>query len=295
MKQVKKSAVLLAALTGVYSGYADNNLLGTTNSVVLTTSLTNTFLQISQGTNTVLLPSTGTNVVVQIVQVPPPKPPLPPIPTYPWVSSVAAGLALTRGNSDTTLVTGRFDTAKKEPINEYIIGADAAYGDNSGVKNQDTIHAAGQYNHLFNPKFYGFANADALHDGIQDLKYRFSLSPGSGYYFIKTKPTSLMGEVGPSLVTEQRGNNNETYMSLRVAESFEQKLNATARLWQKAEIIPQVDKFNNYIFNFEAGVETALTKKLSLQVIFDDNYVNQPASGHQKNDAKLVSGIAYKF
>ncbi len=295
MKQVKQSAVLLAALTGVYSGYADNNTLGTTNSVALTTSLTNTFLQISQGTNTVLLPTTGTNVVVQIVQVPPPKPPPAPIPTYPWVSSIAAGFAFTRGNSDTTLFTAKFGTQKKKETNEYIIGADGAYGDNNGTESQDTIHGMAQYNHLFSPTLYGFANADALHDGIQDLKYRLSLSPGAGYYFVKTKVTTLAGEVGPGVVTENRGNEDNTYASLRLSEKFERKLSPSARLWQNAELIPQINQLNNYILNAEVGVETSLTKKVSLQVVFDENYVNQPAAGREKNDVKLVSGIAYKF
>jgi len=295
MKQVKKCTFLLAALTGVYSTYADNTTLGTTNSLTMTTSLTNTFLQISQGTNTVLLPTSGTNVVVRIVQVPPPKPPLAPIPTYPWVSSIAAGFALTRGNSDTTLFTAKYGTQKKKENNEYIFGADGAYGDNNGTESQDTIHGMAQYNHLFSPIFYGFANADALHDGIQDLKYRLSLSPGVGYYFVKTKATTLGGEFGPGVVTEDRGNEDQTYASLRLSENFDQKLSQSARLWEKAELIPQINQLDNYIVNAEVGVETALTKRLSLQVIFDENYVNQPAAGREKNDIKLVSGIAYKF
>jgi len=152
-----------------------------------------------------------------------------------------------------------------------------------------------QYNHLFSPIFYGFANADALHDGIQDLKYRLSLSPGVGYYFVKTKATTLGGEFGPGVVTEDRGNEDQTYASLRLSENFDQKLSQSARLWEKAELIPQINQLDNYIVNAEVGVETALTKRLSLQVIFDENYVNQPAAGREKNDIKLVSGIAYKF
>jgi putative salt-induced outer membrane protein YdiY len=213
----------------------------------------------------------------------------------PWVSTISAGLTLTRGNSDTLLFTTKFVTQKKEAKNEWLFGADAAYGEDNSINNEETLHGLGQYNHLFSEKFYGYANAEALHDGIQDLKYRLALSPGAGYYFIKTKPTQLAAEIGPGAVTEQRGDNDQTYLSLRLAEHWDQKINESAKLWEKAELIPEVNHFSNYTMDAEIGIETALTKKLSLQFILDDAYVNEPAAGRTKNDVKLISGIAYKF
>ena len=63
----------------------------------------------------------------------------------------------------------------------------------------------------------------------------------------------------------------------------------------KVEILPQVNNFDNYAANIEFGVDSAITKQLSLQVTFDDSYVNQPAYGRKGNDVKLVGGIAWKF
>ena len=289
---LKAIIALFAVLAAALSGYAETQTYQITNSILLQTTGSNAVLRISQGTNTVVLPTQGGSTLVQVMQI---SNTVPPLPTYPWESSVAAGVALTRGNSDTTLLTAKFTTHKKKENNEYFYDADAAYGENDGTQNQDTLHSSAQYNHLFNPVLYGFANADALHDGIQDLQYRLTLSPGAGYYFVKTKATSLVGEIGPGMVAEDRGGENNTYLSLRVAEHFDQKLNQTARLWEKAEFIPEVNVFANYVVNAEIGVETALTKRLSLQVTLDDSYVNQPAAGRQNNDVKLVSGIAYKF
>ena len=181
------------------------------------------------------------------------------------------------------------------PKDEYLFEADAAYGENDNVNNADSLHGSAQYNHLFNPKFYGFANLDALHDGIQGIQYRFSVNPGAGYYFIKTKPTSLVGEIGPGIVTEKLADTQSTYASMRLAEHLDQALSPTSKCWEKVELISQVNQPGNYYVNAEVGVETAITKKLSLQVTFDDDYVNDPASGRKPNDIKLVSGIAYKF
>jgi len=291
-QRMKKNILLLAALAGGVAVHADNAYVLTTNSVTLVTSGTNAVVRIVQGTNSVLLPTQGDHTVVQVIQVSN-APVLPP--AYPWVSSVVAGLTLTRGNSDTTLFTAKVQTQKKREPDEWLFEADGSYGVNNSVLSADSLHGSGQYNHLFDERMYGFANADALHDGIQDLKYRISLSPGAGYYFIKTKPTSLVGEVGPGFVSELRGDTDESYLSVRFAEHFDQKLSGTARLWEKAELIPQVTKIDNYFMNAEIGVESALTKRLSLQVTLDDNYANEPAAGRKNNDVKLISGVAFKF
>jgi putative salt-induced outer membrane protein YdiY len=226
-----------------------------------------------------------------------------------WESSVAAGATLTRGNSETFLGTISAGTGKKWDQNELAFGADVAYGttqteDKSTTpptKHTDTttetLHGFGQYNRLFNERLYGYGRLEGLHDGVAEIRYRLSLSAGAGYYFIKTKETQLSGEVGPGLITQRLGDEDKTYATLRLGEKFNQALSDRARLWQTAEILPQVNDFNNFIVNFEIGIEADLnsSKKLALRVYLDDTYNNVPASGRKKNDLKMVAAVAYKF
>ena len=212
-----------------------------------------------------------------------------------WESSVSAGLSLTKGNSDTLLTTAAFKTRTKTPANEFMFGVDGSYGKNDSVKNNETLHGVSQYNHLFGERFYGFFNLEGLHDGIADLQYRFTLSPGAGYYFIKGTNTTLAGEAGPGLIFQQLGGVDTTYASLRLAERFEHKFHDNARVWQKVEFLPQVNKPDNFLVNAEIGAEASLTKTLSLRVTLQDNFINQPAPGRKDNDVKLISGLVYKF
>lgn len=218
-----------------------------------------------------------------------------------WESSAAVGLTLTRGNSDTLLGTLSLNTSKKWDQNELLLGTDGAYGKTkqNGVNNTtaESLHAFGQYNRLFTDRWYGYGRVEGLHDEVADIKYRVAMSPGAGYYFIKNKPTDLSAEVGPGYLFERLGRTDHNYATLRVGEKFHQALSDRARLWQSAEWLPQVDDFNNYIINFEIGVEADLSssKKLSLRVFLQDTYNNVPAPGREKNDAKLVAAIAYKF
>jgi putative salt-induced outer membrane protein YdiY len=240
-----------------------------------------------------------------------------PTTTNQWQSSVSAGATLTRGNSETFLGTIAAGTGKKWDQNEVAFGADMAYGTTTTetkvttdpgpppitktVKTTDTtaetVHAFGQYNRLFNERLYGLGRIDGLHDGVADIDYRVTLSAGAGYYFIKTKDTQLSGELGPGYIFQRLGGKDDNFATLRLADKFNQNLSDRARLWQTAEILPQVDHPKNFIVNFEIGVEADLnsSKKLSLRVYLDDTYNNVPAAGRKKNDLKLVAAVAYKF
>jgi putative salt-induced outer membrane protein YdiY len=212
-----------------------------------------------------------------------------------WESSISAGFSLTKGNSDTLLTTAAFKTRKKTPANEFMFGLDGAYGENNSVQNNETLHGVSQYNHLFSERLYGYLNVEGLHDGIADLEYRFTFSPGAGYYFVKSTNTTFAGEFGPGLITQRLGNVDTTYATLRVAERFEHKLDDGARVWERAEFLPQVNKLANFLVNAEVGAEASLTKTLSLRATIQDNFINQPAPGRKDNDMMLISGLVYKF
>lgn len=216
----------------------------------------------------------------------------------PWDVSAAAGLTLTRGNSETLLFTANLLGAKKWDYgkNELNLGADAVYGENDSTKNAESVHGYGQYNRLFTERLFGYLRLEGLHDAIADIDYRVMISPGAGYYFIKQTNTTFRAEVGPGYIYEQDSNGEtRSYMSLRLAERFEHRFNESVKIWEAVEVLPQVDRFSNYIINAEAGVETTMTKKLSLLTYIQDSYHNEPAAGRLKNDLKLVSAVKYKF
>jgi len=222
-------------------------------------------------------------------------------PTPRWESSAALGLTVTRGNSDTILFNANATTSKKWENNEISLGADAAYGRSKSDGESDTTAASTrgfvQYNRLFNERFFGYARIEGLHDDVARIAYRITVGPGVGYYFIKDKKTDLSVEIGPSLITERVGGEDKSYMTLRLGEKFHHPLSDRARIWQTLELLPEVTDIENFIMNAEIGIEADITvdKKLTLRSYLQDTYDNVPAEGRRKNDAKLVSALAYKF
>lgn len=217
----------------------------------------------------------------------------------PWENSAALGFTLTRGNSSTLLFTGNVLSSRKQGQNEIKLGADAVYGANQGVTSAQSFRGFGQYNRLFNDRTYGFVRAEALYDKIAQLQPRVTISAGLGHYFVKNDRTQLSGEVGPSLIYEhqKRGATSvdRTFMALRVAERFDHKISDKTKIWQSAEFLPQVDDFNNYVLNFEVGLDTELYKNLSLRTYLQSTYDNVPVPGRKKLDTRFVTAVAYKF
>jgi len=212
-----------------------------------------------------------------------------------WESTLAFGMTVTKGNSDTILMDSAFKTHRLNLTNEVTAMIEGTYGKNDSVKNNETLHGLVQYNHLFTERLFGYLLTDGYHDAIANISYRLTVSPGLGYYFIKQKSRTLAVEAGPSFVYEKLDGEYKSYSAARGAERFDQKIDDHTHIWQSAEILPQVDDLRNFIVNAELGVETALSKRLSLRVVLQDNYVNEPAPSRKKNDVKLISGLTYKF
>ena len=218
-----------------------------------------------------------------------------------WETTAAAALTLTRGNSETLLATVSLDTKRKWEKDEAYLGISGGYGESTvndvNEKNTEFLQGYGQYNRLFTDRFYGALRLDGQYDGIAGIEYRFKVSPIAGYYLIKNDKMTLAAEAGPSLIYEHlEGQHSHGYWAARLAERFEYKLTATTRVWESLEYLPKVDDWaKNYLLNFEAGIETAITKQWSLRVVFQDQYASQPASGRKQNDLRLLAGTAYKF
>jgi putative salt-induced outer membrane protein YdiY len=212
-----------------------------------------------------------------------------------WKSSASLGFSMTRGNSDTLLLIGKLQTERRSGMNEWLLGSSGAYGEDNSTKNRETLVGYAQYNHFLAHSFYDFGRVDGLHDGIKDIQYRFTTSIGVGYYLVQQTNLALSVEAGPSAVSERQGGQVETYGAGRLAERIEYRLESGARIWHRAELIPQVDQMANYVVNAELGIEMGIARDLTLQIYLQDNFVNQPAQGYEHNDIRLISGLSYKF
>jgi putative salt-induced outer membrane protein YdiY len=217
-----------------------------------------------------------------------------------WNGNIALGLSMARGNSDILQFNASGLIGKDWKQDEWRLGADAAYGlNNWGRSNEQTsansAHAFVDYKHLCTERFYGSADLDLLHDDVAKLRYRVTVGPAAGYFFIKSDATRFSLEAGPSYINERLGDENKSYLTLRISERFRHEFGKTCKVWEQIDYMPQVDDWANYLVNSEAGTEVTISARLALRVTVQDKYNSQPAAGSKNNDILLLTSIVWRF
>jgi putative salt-induced outer membrane protein YdiY len=266
-------SVLISTLTGRAQTTTATNTVVTT---VVTTTAT--------ATNT----ASSTNVTTTVTVTPAP---------VRWDTTFTFGLTVTGGNTKTLLTSVDLESQRKSPLNEILLDVNGTYGENNNVKNAEQLDGSGQYNRLATDRLYYGIKEDGFHDGIAGIDYRITSTPLAGYYLLKAPKTELGVEIGPGYVYQRNLGSDTTlsHATLRLGERFQHSFSGGTKIWEKMEILPEVNNFGNYYADGEIGISATLSKHTALTSYVDDSYYSVPALGLLHNDVKLVTGLTYKF
>lgn len=231
-----------------------------------------------------------------------PPPAALPKPPSPWHITASMNAAVSRGNADTLLVGAALNSLRKWNKNEIALGVDATYGSNSDPTTRKETTTAqnyglyAQYNRMLSDRVYLGLRSDARQDRIAFIDYRATVAPAFGYYAIKNDRLKLKLENGPAFIFENlQGAGTANYLTLRLAEEVQWKINDRASIIHSMEYLPQVADFGNFVINFSLGLSTKITDKASANITFQDFYRSVPAPGRRGNDLRLMAGISYSF
>ena len=217
-----------------------------------------------------------------------------------WHGDFAAGLSITRGNSQTLTLNGSATATKLLPQDEYRLGINGAYGLNNWDKSTETVNAEnvasfGDYKHLFGDRLFVDVRGDFLHDDVASVQNREIIGPALGYYFIKTDVSRLSASAGGAYEHERIDHNDENFMVVRFGERGERNWGKKVKIWEEVQLLPKVDDFANYLLISEAGLEVAMTHHLALRVLGQDTYNSRPANGRYHNDLSFITSIVWKY
>lgn len=220
-----------------------------------------------------------------------------------WLTSIAFGGSLTSGNSDTLGLNLAVGSEKKTEKNEFVLGAVGSYGETEGTTSTESGSLFFNYKRMFGSS-YLFSNSGLYHDKIALISYRFTTSLGVGRYVIDNDRTKLGLEGGLAYIHEDYEDDptgatptldaQDTF-ALRFAETFEHKLSETAKVWQSLEYLPEASDFGNFLLNATAGVEAALSSKMSLRFSVENRYNAEPPYESKKNDLVTVAALAIRL
>jgi len=225
-----------------------------------------------------------------------------------WNGSASLGLALARGNSDTTTLNTAFKAERKTTADDITAYDSSVYATNGlAGTNQvtaDAILGGARYERNITPKLFAFGAADFTHDELQHLNLQSIYTGGFGWHFID-KPTTTFDVLGGINYTHESYSGdtataspavNRNLPGLTFGENFMHKFGAATTLTETAAFYPDLSDISQYRFSFDATAVTKINKWFGWQAAISDRYItNPPIVGTKSNDVILSTGLNVSF
>lgn len=228
-------------------------------------------------------------------QTPAPPPPEPP---RPWAGSIAAGIALTGGNTQTTTTNFAFDVlSDKTKRNVFKAEGLNLRSSQDGTSIVDRTNLAFRDEYGLSARTYAFGQFQYLRDVFKSIDYLMAPTAGLGYKLINSASTSLSADSSLGAVVEKNpGRERATSGAVTLGEKLNHKLSASATITQSFAALWKTKDFDDSLYVFGVGLASSLTPRTQIKVEFLDTYKNKPPSILvKKNDTALITSLVFKF
>ena len=215
-----------------------------------------------------------------------------------WSGNFAAGLSLTRGNSDTKNINLAADAAQKiNATNTAKYDAFYLRADSNGSLTVDRTSFGARDEYALSPLTYAFGDVHFLRDRFKNIESLITPSVGAGHHLIKTDVMDLALEGGLGFVMERDiGIPRETSGAVNAKQLFSWKLSPTATITETAAGLWKTKSFGDALYHFDASLASTLTTRTQLKLsALDDYKTRPPAPGIKKNDVSMIAAIVMKF
>lgn len=217
-----------------------------------------------------------------------------------WAGGGNVGVALARGNADTTNLSLGFIAARPTPNDKLSIAATALYAKSTtnGVSTTGADAFAGslRYDRNLTKRLFDFGLVAGSYDHAQDLNERLNPSAGLGVHIVASKITTLdvLGGIGYTYENYATGTTNNL-INATLGEEFTHKLSASTSVVQDMYFFPNFNQSGNYRANFDFGFASKLHGALTWNLNFADRYITNPPVGKKNNDLLLTTGLGLNF
>jgi len=216
-----------------------------------------------------------------------------------WGGDAAVGLALARGNTDTTILSLTFSI--KGPLSESIDNANKAYfllnreKDNTNAESM-SVESHIQWKH--SARFFSYYEIQGLRDRFKNYSYRILPGLGLGLKVIASENVRLSASAGLSQVFTKYYDSEETnsYTGITLGNQLIWKVSPAAEISQTLSLNTNISELSHYFLQFEISLTSAITKGLSIKLTLMDKYDSKPVGEDiKKNDISFIAGLSVKF
>lgn len=227
----------------------------------------------------------------QTPTAPPPQPP------KIWTISASAGLAFTKGNTDTSSVNLGYNVIY-DPQKKNVVKSEGLFlrSTDQGAVTASKVALSGRDEYKLTERAYVFGQLAYLRDPFKEIEYLIAPTGGLGYKVIMLPNTELSVDGGLGVSWEKNtGKDVDTSAAVTLEDKFAQKLSPTATFTQSFSALWKTEDFGDALYVTRLGLAAGITARTQLKVEWLDTYKRKPPSPNVKpNDMTLLFSIVFK-
>ena len=211
-----------------------------------------------------------------------------------WSGGLTFGLALARGNSETTNISSGLAIARTTLNDKITLYLTSVYATDAilNTTTSDAINAGARYDRNLTKRLFAYGSGDFSYDQLQGLDLGSIIGGGLGIHVIN-RPNTTLDVLGGLSWTRQAyiGNVTKSFPSAQIGETFTKHLFGNTDFKQRGFFYPDLTNSSQYNAALDAGLSTKVYKRLSWQLAFSDRYTSYPLPGKKSNDLLFSTGV----
>ncbi|HKV99311.1 MAG TPA: DUF481 domain-containing protein [Vicinamibacterales bacterium] len=214
-----------------------------------------------------------------------------------WTVSASAGLAFTKGNTDTSSVNLGYNI-KYDPQTKNVVKSEGLFlrSTDQGAVTANKVALTGRDEYSLNKRTYVFGQLAYLRDPFKEIEYLIAPTGGLGYKVVMLPNTELSVDGGLGVSWEKNtGKDVDTSGAVTFGDKFAQKLSPTATFTQSFSALWKTKDFGDSLYVTSLGLAAGISAHTQLKVEWLDTYKRKPPSPTVKpNDMTMLFSIVFK-
>jgi len=216
-----------------------------------------------------------------------------------WNGDVSLGIALARGNSNTTNISLSFAAEKFMSQNlEWANRGNYLLGQTANTKNSETIEITSTAKWTHFEDFFTQIELSALQDKFKNYQYRIVPHLGIGYKIIQSDKAeaSLTSGISGVFTKYEETGEKDYFTGLVIGNEFVWKISPTAEFVQNFTMNSNFSRLNNYFARLEMSLSAAIANEWALKISMIDKYESLPIGEDiARNDIIFLTNLSWKF
>jgi hypothetical protein len=169
----------------------------------------------------------------------------------------------------------------------------------AAVTETNIFHGDAERDEYFSPRLYALAQTAFDHNYSQGLSLQQVYGGGIGWTVLKSDKHEfdLKGTVqyAEQAYLTSSGTPNQNIIGSTISEAYRRNLPRKLLFTESISVLPAWNNTRAYSANGSVGLAMPVFKRLSLNVVTTDNFLNDPAAGYNKNSYQFVTGVSYSL